>query len=162
MLQYDDRKLVGLWFMAFNATFSNISCISWHSVLLLEEIGVPGENHRPVASHWHQKSDNMPLYLCQFILSSHIYLVKNIFKCWSVLFFICGFKHVVKCLKDSSTWIRCMIYQNLPNCVRRNICVISSYAYILCFFFIDLIHLPGFWLSLLYFQFAVINIWLPD
>jgi hypothetical protein len=32
----------------FNATFNNISAISWQSVLLLEEIG---ENHRPVASH---------------------------------------------------------------------------------------------------------------
>jgi hypothetical protein len=39
------------WFMVFNATFNTISVISWHSVLLVEEIGVPGENHRPVASH---------------------------------------------------------------------------------------------------------------
>ena len=35
----------------FNATFNNISVILWRSVLLLEEVGVPGENHRPVASH---------------------------------------------------------------------------------------------------------------
>ena len=35
----------------FNATFNNISVISWRTVLLLEESGVPGENHRPVASH---------------------------------------------------------------------------------------------------------------
>jgi hypothetical protein len=34
----------------FNATFNNISIISWQSVLLVEEIGVPGENHRPAAS----------------------------------------------------------------------------------------------------------------
>jgi hypothetical protein len=33
------------------ATFNNISAISWRSVLLVEETGVPGENHRPVASH---------------------------------------------------------------------------------------------------------------
>ena len=32
----------------FNATFNNISVISWRSVLLVEETGVPGENHRPV------------------------------------------------------------------------------------------------------------------
>jgi hypothetical protein len=38
--------------MVFNATFNNISDISWRSVLLVEETGVPGENHRPVASHW--------------------------------------------------------------------------------------------------------------
>jgi hypothetical protein len=38
-------------FMVFNATFNNISVISWRSVLLVEEIGVPGEKHRLVASH---------------------------------------------------------------------------------------------------------------
>ena len=37
--------------MEFNATFSNISVILWRSVLLVDETGVPGENHRPVASH---------------------------------------------------------------------------------------------------------------
>jgi len=31
--------------MVFNATFNNISVISWRSVLLVEEIGGPGENH---------------------------------------------------------------------------------------------------------------------
>ena len=39
-------------FMVFNVTFNNISVISWLSVLLMEETGVPGENHRPVTSHW--------------------------------------------------------------------------------------------------------------
>jgi len=34
-----------VWFMVFNATFNNISVISWRSVLLVEETGVPGENH---------------------------------------------------------------------------------------------------------------------
>jgi len=35
----------------FNATFNNISAISWGSVLLLEETRVPGENHRPASGH---------------------------------------------------------------------------------------------------------------
>jgi len=39
------------WFMMFNATFNDISIISWWSFLLVEETGVPGENHQPVASH---------------------------------------------------------------------------------------------------------------
>ena len=30
--------------MVFNATFNNISAISWLSVLLVEETAVPGEN----------------------------------------------------------------------------------------------------------------------
>jgi hypothetical protein len=34
-----------------NATFNNISAISWQSVLLVEETGRPKENHRPIASH---------------------------------------------------------------------------------------------------------------
>ena len=40
--------LLMVWFglMVFNATFNNISAISWRSVLLREETGVPGENHR--------------------------------------------------------------------------------------------------------------------
>jgi len=37
--------------MVFNATCNNISVILWRSVLLVEETGVSGENHRPVASH---------------------------------------------------------------------------------------------------------------
>jgi hypothetical protein len=37
--------------MAFNATFNNISVISWQSVLLVEETGVSEENHQPLASH---------------------------------------------------------------------------------------------------------------
>jgi isovaleryl-CoA dehydrogenase len=37
--------------MVVNATFHNISVMSWQSVLLVEETIVPGENNRPVASH---------------------------------------------------------------------------------------------------------------
>jgi hypothetical protein len=38
--------------MVFNANFNNSSVKSLRSVLLVEETGVPGENHRPVASYW--------------------------------------------------------------------------------------------------------------
>ena len=38
--------------MLFNVTFNNISLISWRSVLLVEETGVPGENHQPATSHY--------------------------------------------------------------------------------------------------------------
>jgi hypothetical protein len=37
--------------MVFNATFNNISVMSWRSVLLMEETGVPGKKYRPAASH---------------------------------------------------------------------------------------------------------------
>ena len=45
--------------IVYIATFNNISVISWGSVLLMEETGVPGENHRPVASHWQTVSHNV-------------------------------------------------------------------------------------------------------
>jgi hypothetical protein len=32
--------------------------LSWQSVLLVEESGLPGENHRPVAYHWQTLSHN--------------------------------------------------------------------------------------------------------
>ena len=47
--------------MVLNATFNNISIISWRSVLLLEETWVPRENHRPVTSHWLTLSHNVIL-----------------------------------------------------------------------------------------------------
>ena len=43
--------------MVFNV--NNISFISWRSVLLVEETGVPWENHRPAASHWQTLSHNV-------------------------------------------------------------------------------------------------------
>jgi len=41
------------------ATFNNISVISERSVLLVEETGVSGQNHRLVARHWHNLSHNV-------------------------------------------------------------------------------------------------------
>jgi hypothetical protein len=37
--------VVTILFMVFNATFNNISVISWRSVLLVEEVGVHREIH---------------------------------------------------------------------------------------------------------------------
>ena len=37
--------------LGLDATFNNISVIFWRSILLVEETGVPRENHRPVASY---------------------------------------------------------------------------------------------------------------
>jgi hypothetical protein len=41
-----------IWFIVLNATFNNISAISWWPVLVVEEAGVPGENHQPWANNW--------------------------------------------------------------------------------------------------------------
>ena len=39
------KKVVRVRVMVFNVTFNNIAVISWQSVLLVEETGVPTENH---------------------------------------------------------------------------------------------------------------------
>jgi hypothetical protein len=43
---------LGVRVLLLNATFNNILVILWRSVLLVAVTGVPGENHRPVVSHW--------------------------------------------------------------------------------------------------------------
>jgi len=50
---------ISVCLMVFNATFNNISVISWRSVLLVEETGLSGENHRSVTSHWQTLSHNV-------------------------------------------------------------------------------------------------------
>jgi hypothetical protein len=47
--------------MVFNIPYNNMSVISWRSVSFVEEIGVPGDNHRPSASHWRTLSQNVVL-----------------------------------------------------------------------------------------------------
>ena len=49
-----DTRVIGV--IGFNATFSNISVISWRSVLLAEETG---ENHQPVARERQTLSHNV-------------------------------------------------------------------------------------------------------
>jgi hypothetical protein len=44
--------------MVFSVTFNNISAISRRSVVLVEETGVRGISHRPVASHGQTFSHN--------------------------------------------------------------------------------------------------------
>ena len=41
----------GVMVMVFNATFNNISAISWLQVLLVEETCVPGEKHQPTTNY---------------------------------------------------------------------------------------------------------------
>jgi hypothetical protein len=55
LLQHADKilqhaDLIDFW--CFNSTFCNISALSWRPVLVVEETGVPGENHRTWASNW--------------------------------------------------------------------------------------------------------------
>jgi hypothetical protein len=54
----------------FNATFNNISVISWWSILLVEETRIPGENHRPVASN-SQTLSYKNVHYCMYKYVSH-------------------------------------------------------------------------------------------
>jgi hypothetical protein len=82
-------------FMMFNATFNNISSTSWRSVLLVEETGVPWENHWPVASHWQTLSHNVvmssPFHIsCMYLIWDQLFNFEespsfksdNIVSCW--------------------------------------------------------------------------------
>jgi hypothetical protein len=51
LLIFRSPIIFGLVVMVLNATFNNITVISWQSVLVVKETGVPGENHRSAASH---------------------------------------------------------------------------------------------------------------
>jgi len=51
MLLLIQKMCIRVRFMVFNVTFNNISVISWWSVLLMDETGVPRENHRPVTCY---------------------------------------------------------------------------------------------------------------
>jgi hypothetical protein len=65
---------LGLW--CFNATFNNISVISWRSVVLMEETGIPEENYRPAASHRQTLSHNVvsrtPRYEWDYIQTHNV------------------------------------------------------------------------------------------
>ena len=66
-----------VWFMVFNATFNNISVISWWSVLLVEETG---ENYSTDLSQVTDKLYHINVVLCtQYRMKSSYNLEKFIF-----------------------------------------------------------------------------------
>jgi hypothetical protein len=78
----------GLWCLTPLSTVA----LSWRSVLLVEETGGPGENHRPEASHWQTLSHNTIMimlyrvylamswicrYMCHWTRTHMLYNEKN-------------------------------------------------------------------------------------
>jgi hypothetical protein len=66
---------IWIWILVFNATFSNISSISWRPVLVVEEAGVPGVNHRL----WARKS-SAPFCNLQSWARTHAVLVIGLYE----------------------------------------------------------------------------------
>jgi hypothetical protein len=54
--------------IVINSPFDNISVISWRSVVLVDETGVPGEKYQLVASNW-QMTNHIMLYQVHLIMS---------------------------------------------------------------------------------------------
>jgi hypothetical protein len=70
--EVNDVVLIRVRIKVFNATFNNMSVISWRSVLLVGEIGVPGENHQPVTQCVH----------CCSVLNNKLWCVILLFFIW--------------------------------------------------------------------------------
>jgi hypothetical protein len=67
----------------FNATFSNISAITWRSVLVVDEAGVPGENYRqPTGKRYHLRLRVECTLFCnlQSRLRTHAILVIGLYE----------------------------------------------------------------------------------
>jgi hypothetical protein len=92
-----------------NATFNNISVISWRSILLVEVIGLPGENHQSVASHW---------------------------KTWNTDRMVVGFTNTcaimpitTKVVSSNPDQARCTRYNSIPRLIVYKMCTFSNVKY---------------------------------
>jgi hypothetical protein len=93
------NKIVCL--MVFISTFNNISIISWRSVLLVEETGRPGENHRPVASHWQASC----ILFWTTLISANLFWIKLYLNYLAFLFFF-TMTYLMKVISET----RCVHY----------------------------------------------------
>jgi hypothetical protein len=79
--------------MVFNATFNNISVISWQPVFLVVEIEVSEENHQPAASHWQTLINGITMETVA-CLRSKCHLKQNLIPSWPW-----SFRHT-SCISD--------------------------------------------------------------
>jgi hypothetical protein len=57
--------------MVFNATYNNISAMSWWSILLVEETGGPGETGVPGEPEYPEKTTDLPTSSHNVVSSIH-------------------------------------------------------------------------------------------
>jgi hypothetical protein len=119
---------LGLWYL--NATFNNISVISisWWSVLLVKETGVPRENHQPAASHrqtphHEQDSNSHDIHLNTLKLHVHTSVV-------AMLDFTLAIT-IYNILAFECTWW--MLFQKHVVCTKFDIYVFMTEGFIMIF-----------------------------
>ena len=112
--------------MVFNATFNNILVILWRLVFLVKETGIPGENHRPVASHLLlQSSLYYYVMFVQFFMSMLYVMmfsycrrfVKRRIYISSACFRILVVYYILYCINMSYYWIKYVYIKSLTNCL---------------------------------------------
>jgi len=115
--------------MVFKTTFNNISAISWRSVLLVEKIGLPGENHRPAASHWQ-------LYR---IILYRIHLAWAVFELTTLVMIGTSNYHTITIDHDGPYKFVIWILINFIYCVQRSIYFLSvNYSGCLIILYVEL------------------------
>ena len=94
-----------IWFIVLNATFSNISAISWRPGLVVQDAGNPGENYRYLVlcvvfvdqhlSYCPISLDIILFVILWLIYASHfLFGIFRRFSCWvihNILYFLCCF-----------------------------------------------------------------------
>jgi hypothetical protein len=138
-------NLLPINFNIFPIYFGNLFCISWRSVLLVEETGVPGENHRPVASHWQTLSHNV-VHLALIEIRTHN-IGGNLIYNWSYIVnhrpswpwsygsWICNYL-CNECLLPPMLWVRISIsarcttlWENCSRGEKTIICLIHNVSF---------------------------------
>ena len=113
--------------MVFITTFNNISVTSWRSVLLVEETGVPGENHQPAGVH---------CYPCSWIVHSSLCVLCSLLS----VFLDCAF--FIVCLVFTVTRVPGLCILHCMSCVHCYPCSLLP-VFLDCAFFIAPSVLPN-------------------
>jgi len=100
--------------MVFNATFNNISAISWGSVLLVEEIRIAGENHRPAASHLRTWSHNVALSTPRVAVSTDSTSSYNLY-CYQIVLYSSVFERIFYAYNCFHLKIRYLCWQTISH-----------------------------------------------
>ena len=84
--------MVGFRLMVFNDTLNHFSVVSWGSVLMVEETGVPGENHRSFANKFY------------YITLYRVYLAQAVFELTTLVGFFYEVHVCTNHTSSSCTW----------------------------------------------------------